>query len=310
MFPPKVGLGVDAGGSSTRWLLLDSNGAEVGRGEAPPITGHLFATQDRESNLARFTELLRDVQKISVPDAVVAGITGAHPDTAAAALLRDTVIQVFGLESDCVRITNDRETAYASVFVPGEGVLVYAGTGSFAYHVRSDLSAVSTGGYGHLVDDAGAGYWIGHEALKQTLRWADESGFPSTQPLAQEIYEALGSTKWHEIIRVVYGGGRSPVASLAPAVKRAAEQGDETAKVILERAGHELARLARTVIRRVGTALPVALAGGITEIGHPLIGAFASALPPGTQWRVAQLRPTQAAATLSLALCSSPNASS
>ncbi len=308
MFPPKVGLGVDAGGSSTRWLLLDSSGTEVGRGEMPPITGHLFTAQDRESNLTRFTELLRDVHEIVVPDAVIAGITGAHPGTGAAALLRDTVIRTFGLKPKCVRITNDMDIAYASVFAPGEGVLVYAGTGSVGYHVRSDLSTVSAGGYGHLVDDAGAGYWIGHEGLKQTLRWADESGFPSTRPLAQEIYKALGSSEWHEIIGVVYGEGRSPVASLAPAVKRAAEQGDEAAKAILGRAGHELARLARTVIGRVGTTLPVALAGGITKIGQPLEDAFAGALPPGTRWRTAELRPTQAAATLALALCSSSSA--
>lgn len=105
------------------------------------------------------------------------------------------VAQALQLEPNTVRITNDMEIAYASIFAPGEGVLVYAGTGSVGYHVRPDLSAVSAGGYGHLVDDAGAGYWIGHEGLKQTLRWADEAGFPSTRPLAQEVYEALGSTE-------------------------------------------------------------------------------------------------------------------
>lgn len=302
--PSKIGLGIDAGGSSTRWLLLDSSGAEVGRGETLPITGHLFAPGDRESNLSRLRELLRDVQLVAAPDAVVAGITGTHSGTNAASLLRDAVAKVLELELGSVRITNDMEIAYASVFTPGEGVLVYAGTGSVGYHVRPDLSAVSAGGYGHLVDDAGAGYWIGHEGLKQTLRWADESGSPSTRPLAQEVYGTLGSTEWREIIGVLYGGGRSPVASLAPAVKRAADKGDDTAKAILTQAGRELARLARTVTGRVGTVLPVALAGGIAEIGRPLVDAFADALPLGTPWRVAQLRPTQAAARSALALCS------
>lgn len=104
---------------------------------------------------------------------------------------------------------------------------------------------------------------------------------------------------------MLYGGGRTPVASLAPAVKRAAEQGDDTAKAILVQAGRELARLARTVTGRVGTVLPVALAGGVTKMGRPLVDAFADTLPPGTPWRVAQLRPTQAAAKSALALCSS-----
>ena len=303
----KMGLGIDAGGSSTRWLLLDSSGAEVGRGEALPITGHLFTPGDCENNLTRLTELLQNVQGVSIPDAVVAGVTGAHSGTDAEVLLRDTIARIFKIDPDFIRVTNDMDIAYASVLAPGEGVLVYTGTGSVGYHVRSDLSTVSAGGYGHLVDDAGSGYWIGHNGLKQTLRWADELGAPATAPLAQEIYKALGSTEWREIIRVLYGGGRSPVASLAPSVGRAAYRGDEAAKAILKQAGLELARLAQTVTRRAGTLLPVVLAGGVAEIGKPLTDAFGDALPSGTPWRVAHLRSTQAAAELALALLFLPN---
>lgn len=297
-----LGLGIDAGGSATRWLLLDGNGSVVGRGEALPLTGHLFTNLDRETNLGRLAGLLGDVRETAPPDAVVAGITGAHAGTPAADALRETVARTLGLLPSRVRITNDMDVAYASVFEPGEGVLVYAGTGSVGYHLRADLSVVSAGGYGHLVDDEGAGYWIGREGLKQTLRWADESGFPAQRPLAEEVYRVLGSSRWEDIIAVLYRGGRGAVAALAPAVGRAACRGDARAEAILEQAGAELARLARTVLHRVHAPLSVVLAGGVTNLGDPLVTAFGRALPPGTLWRVAPLYPSRAAAAAALTL--------
>ena len=297
-----LGLGIDAGGSATRWLLLDGDGTVVGRGAALPLTGHLFTDLDRKMNLHRLTKLLGDVRKTALPDAVVAGVTGAHAGTSAAGALRDVAAQTLGIEPSRVRITNDMDIAYASVFRPGEGVLVYAGTGSVGYHLRADLTVVTAGGYGHLVDDEGAGYWVGREGLKQTLRWADESGSPAQRPLAEEVYRVLGSNRWEDIVAVLYRGGRAAVAAVAPAVGRAAQGGDERAGAILEQAGAELARLARTILQRVGKPLPVILAGGLTELGNPLLSAFGHALPPRTSWRVAPLHPSRAAATAALAL--------
>ena len=106
--------------------------------------------------------------------------------------------------------------AFASAFGPGEGVLIYAGTGSVAYHETVTGETVRAGGYGYLIDDAGAGYWIGHEALRALFRQVDATGHPADAPLAGALYERLGSRVWAEIMPVVYGGGRSFVASLSP----------------------------------------------------------------------------------------------
>ena len=49
-----IALGIDAGGTTARWLLLDSSGRELGGGQLPPFTGLLSTLDARTENLARF----------------------------------------------------------------------------------------------------------------------------------------------------------------------------------------------------------------------------------------------------------------
>ena len=238
-------------------------------------------------------------RELARTDAVVAGVTGLHAGTASAALFRNAAAELgYG---DARWLGNDMRIAYASVFPPGGGVLIYAGTGSVAFHVRGDGAAVSPGGHGMLIDDAGGGFWIGREGLKQTLRWHDELGRSLGLPLAQEVYGVLGSTHWPDINQTVHEDGRGQIASLAPTVGRAALRGDDAATTILTRAGGELARLARAVSGQLGAVLPVALAGGVVAAGPMLTDAFAANLPAGVPWRVASLKPERTAAELALA---------
>ncbi len=299
-----IGLGLDTGGSSSRWLLLDDEGHELGFGTAPPITGHIFTEEARAENLGRLKEVLQTAIEVAQPDAVVGGITGLHKGTPAAETLQSEICLELGLEPEQVRLDNDMSVAYASVLEPGEGVLVYAGTGSIAYHVSLGGEVIRAGGYGYLIDDAGGGFWIGQQGLKQVLRWFDKGGQPDVRPLAREVYRALGSEHWDDIIEVVYGGGRRQVAALAPAVALAAEAGDEAATEILERAGAELAALAGAIFTRLGEPLPVIFSGGIAQ-NHVVEAALEHHLPASSSLERVQGEPVRAAARLALELAGS-----
>lgn len=149
-----IALGIDAGGTAARWLLLDSSGRELGGGRLPPFTGLLSTPEARTENLARFRAVLSAARELAPADGVVAGVTGLHAGTAAAELFRTAAAELgYG---EAVWVGNDVRIAYASVYPPGGGVLVYAGTGSVAFHVTGDGTAVSAGGHGMLIDDAGA----------------------------------------------------------------------------------------------------------------------------------------------------------
>lgn len=303
-----LGLGIDAGGSSTGWLLLDALGNELARGRLGGITGHLFRagsaelSSEGEQGLARLRQLLGEVRAVGQPTGVVMGAAGLDAASPAAAYLQTEISRELTLNSDAVWVDNDMEIAYRNVFEPGEGVLVYGGTGSIAYHLPRFGLALRVGGHGYLIDDAGGGFWIGQQALRQTLRWRDELGGPSGRLLAREVIRQLGTDDWPQIRSLVYGEGRSSVAGLAPAVSRAAAQGDEAALQLLGQAGQELARLATVSLQRLGQLLPVGLTGGVVRMGPALTDAFSAALPGGLEARLSSDDPVTAAARLAVRL--------
>ncbi len=261
-------LGIDGGASSTKWVVLDGAGQVVAQGRAAPIIGHLF-NEDMRVQVWAALDLLLSETRAYTPEVVVAGITGLDADTREAQQMGEYIGQGLGLSPGRVWVFNDMDLAYRAYFAPGEGIVLYAGTGSVAYHVAQDGTVYRAGGHGYLIGDEGAGFWIGRTALRHLMRWHDSGLETASYPLAQRLYGVLGGRDWPRIREYVYGGGRQAVAALAPAVGRAAEDGDETATQILLQAGRELADLALTLRHRLGP-LPVVLCGGALQVS-PLI---------------------------------------
>ncbi len=299
-----AGLGIDAGGSSSRWLLFIADGTVLAQGQTGPLTGHIFSENDPQ--LERFVGILEAARAVRPPNALVAGITGLHPGTVALDLFAQAVMKVLGLSPKRTVLADDMHVAFRSAFRPGEGILVYAGTGSVAYHETVTGEVVRAGGYGYLVDDAGAGFWIGQQGLRVLFRQVDATGRPSETPLAGAFYARLGSRDWSQIMPVIYAGGREFVASLAPAVGEAERAGDEVARAILEGAGAELARLVTAVQGRLPAPLPVAFAGGITRLSRVVKEGLETNL--NTSVRLVQAEPVAAAAQLALDLAKAPHA--
>jgi hypothetical protein len=83
-----------------------------------------------------------------------------------------------GGAEDCaaaISMRNDVEIAYLDSFAPGEGYLVYAGTGSIAAWIDADGQFHRAGGRGVTLDDGGGGFWIAREAMRHIWRWKTNS---------------------------------------------------------------------------------------------------------------------------------------
>ena len=293
-----LGLGIDAGGSSTRWRLEGPAGA-VAEGRLPALAGHLYDDAGRSDAGARLSELAAAVAAASAepPTAVVAGVTGLAQAGAEATWLRRELAAGIGLAEAAVTVLDDIELALRAAFAGDDGVLVYAGTGAIAV-ARAGGQRLRAGGHGYLLDDDGGGFSIGRAALRAVLRQTDARGSTPDTPLAHRLYGAIGGADWDRVRAYVYGGGRGAVAALVPLVVQAAADGDGEARAILTWAGEELARLARLLLQRCGEPRPVALAGGVAKVGGALEARFRGALPAGTEVRVLTDEPVRAAARL------------
>lgn len=261
-----VGLGIDAGGTRTRWALA-ADGAILAEGEQAGLSALQMGSDDGRAKVqAGFAALAAAVLAHGRPQAVRAGLTGFGGD---GAQLRQWLAAPLGLPVESVMLSSDIEIAYLASFAPGEGYLVYAGTGSIGAWIDADGAFHRAGGRGVILDDGGGGFWIAREALRHIWRNEDEEpGRWRASPMAQAVFAQIGGDDWALSRQFMYGQERGEVGRLALAVAASA-QADPVAAAILTEAGRELARLARALTARFGVR-PVVLAGRAATL-HPLI---------------------------------------
>lgn len=297
-----MGLGIDAGGTQTRWALAARDGAILAEGTVAGLSALQMGTPEgRGSVHATFADLARAVLAHGRPGRVRAGLTGFGGD---GEQLQCWIAELLGIAAATVAICNDIDIAYRASFAPGEGYLVYAGTGSIGAFIDADGQFHRAGGRGVVLDDGGGGFWIAREALRHIWRNEDERpGCWVDSPMAHAVFDHVGGSDWAFSRQFIYGQERGAVGKLALAVAATSEQ-DTAAAAILQEAGRELARLAQALIRRFGPR-PVVLAGRAAGLHPSIAAAMRAALPPGTDITQAATRAHHAAARLAALDCAS-----
>jgi glucosamine kinase len=295
---PGLGLGIDAGGTQTRWALAAPDGAIVAEGACAGLSALQMATSHgREAVRATFAELAAAVLVHGLPARVQAGLTGFGGD---GELLQRWLAELLHLAPAAIRFCSDMEIAYRASFAPGEGYLVYAGTGSIGAYIDADGVFHRAGGRGVVLDDGGGGFWIAREALRHIWRAEDERpGAWRDSPMAQAVFDYVGGADWAYSRQFIYGQERGAVGKLALAVAATADT-DPAAAAILRRAGAELARLACALLGRFGPR-PVAVSGRAAALHPSIVAALRAALPDGAVLAQAQGGAHYAAARMAAA---------
>ncbi len=144
-----------------------------------------------------------------------------------------------------VLLAHDSVTSYLGALGPQPGVVVAAGTGVVTLGV-GPRGLARVDGWGHIMGDAGSGYWIGREALDAVMRAFDGRG-PATAltPVVTDRFSRLDQAYIElqadpDRVRVVAGFARA-ASDLAAT--------DAVAAGICARAGAELALSAVTAAR-------------------------------------------------------------
>ena len=276
----KNALGLDAGGTHTRWAVMGASGVLHAQGEAPPLSGlQLHSAEGRAEAQATLEIIASAAGRVY---AVVAGVTGF--DSSQTPWLCNLLAATMRVDVAAVQAMTDIELVCRAAFALGEGVVLYAGTGSMAAFVDAQGAVHRAGGRGAVIDDAGGGHWIARRALRHIWRAEDaQPGAWQRSPLARQVFAHIGGADWAQTRRWVYSGpgaARGEMGRLALAVAAAASDEDPAALALLQAAGTELARLALAMRQRFG-ALPLALAGRVFQL-HPVIEQACRAAVPGS----------------------------
>lgn len=304
-----LGLGLDAGGTQTRWALAEAgSGRVVAEGHVAGLSGMQLASGAGLEHLQRaLGELAVQVLRRGTPGRVYAGFTGL-PDTDASALsqMQALLAQALRLPLRTITCRSDMDIACRAAFAPGQGYLVYAGTGAIAAFIDAQGLLHRAGGRGAALGDEGGGYWIACQALAQIWRAEDsQPGAWRASAMARRIFEQLGGSDWALSRRFIYGSERGTIGQLALQVAASAED-DPAAAALLLRAGAELGRLADCLLQRFGPR-PVLLAGRVQQLHPLLVQGLRQTLPADVALTLqADLAPQRAAARLALTLELSP----
>jgi glucosamine kinase len=262
----RLAVGLDAGGTSSRAVLIDETGALLGTGAsgpANPVGG------DREialSNMAlAFQRALGGIDPSEV-GSVCVGTAGALSLTEEVRELSADLKRRFATQCE-VRVVSDAVIAFAAGSSASDGTVVVSGTGAVAFAIRDRTPALRSDGYGWLFGDAGSGFWLGREAVRAALRHIDGNG-PGGR-LVEAIIAAISPDKRRSGALVAKCMADPPVrlSRFSALVCEAADGGDPVAESIVARAvGH----LAESVSYVVDRELPIVMAGSLLTRPTPI----------------------------------------
>jgi len=260
-------LGVDAGGTRTKLVLLEGTRDEIARGGGVIVARGMGGPGNlRRGGPRALSAALRSARAdagLDRPaDAAFVGVAGAA--TPAEHEIVRALAEAIGLApAGRVRASHDLRVAHAGAFGEAPGVVLVAGTGSSAFARDADGGELRSGVWDHAPDDPGSGYDLGRHAIE--LFRAAPVGSTARRELEGFVQAHLAP----DALRRLFDGGalgRGEVASLAPAVLAAADRGEGAACAALMTGLRSLCVCVRYVRSELsGAGRDVAVVGGMTR---------------------------------------------
>jgi len=267
-------LGIEAGGTKTRWVLVDAQGRRLAQGLEGPGNVLLVGGEGLRKLFRRIAARLP-----RGPESIGAGLAGARGPMEMATA-RGALRAVWPRTKKIV-VGQDTDSALAAAWGKEDGFLVIAGTGSNVVG-RVAGRKICAGGHGHLLGDMGSGYDLAARALRAVYRERDRTG--QVPQLTAGLLAHAGAADLDRLLREVYQPrGKEWLAGFAPVVLRAAGRGDPLARRVVKEATAELAERVAELARRLRVRRPgVALTGGLFEneiYRRQFVAAVAERLP-------------------------------
>ncbi|PYK10329.1 MAG: N-acetylmuramic acid 6-phosphate etherase [Verrucomicrobia bacterium] len=258
MKPGERILGVEGGGTKTAWVLVETlTGADVPGCEFRVIDqGKLPPSNFRLTTSERLRLILAELPKqIDVAGVFLAGCATEEDRR----LLEQMCLEVW--PNAKIVTGSDRDSGLAAALDHGDGIVVNAGSGSSVTGRRGDRIE-RAGGWGHILGDAGGGYFLSIQALRLILREHDLH--QSEMQFTAKILHALSLNNFDELVRWVQTADKMDIAMLAPVVFEAATEGDARMMEIIEEGARVLCEYTEAVASRLHLLAPkVVLMGGL-----------------------------------------------
>ena len=258
MKPGERILGVEGGGTKTAWVFVETvSGANASAWEFRVLEqGKLPASNFRLTSPERLRAILAELPKQIDRAGVFLAGCGTEEDRCT---LKQMCLEIW--PNAKIVTGSDRDSGLAAALDHGDGIVVNAGSGSSVTGRRGERIE-RAGGWGHILGDAGGGYFLSIHALRLVLREHDLGR--SEMDFTAKILRVLSLNNLDELVRWVQTADKMELAMLAPVVFEAATAGDGRMMEIIEEGARVLCEYTEAVASRLHLLAPkVVLMGGL-----------------------------------------------
>ncbi len=232
-------MGIDVGGTGSRYVLLDGDGKVVETGEMNWRYGE---------GIDALASEIGEMKGRTGAERVGVAMRGVWREEE-----REEMRKKLGVDV----VMSDVEGAFYDAF-KDEGLVVVAGTGSICYGRKGERVS-RFGGFGPLIDDWGSGFWMGRLAVEIALKKESflRLALFGTEDLnaIRDILASIQRRPFPEMVR--------EIARYAKVVIKAAEMGEEDASFVVKSALRELLGMCLWVREDLGNVRNIALHGGL-----------------------------------------------
>jgi N-acetylmuramic acid 6-phosphate etherase len=245
-------LGVEGGGTKTAWVLAERDGEElrvIEQGKLPASNLRLTTPERLHTILS---ELPKEIDRAGI---FLAGCVTAEDRQSLARLCAEI------WPAAKIITGSDRDSGFAAALCHADGIAVNAGSGSSVTGRRGD-KIEKAGGWGHILGDAGGGYFLVIQALRLILREYDLHR--GEVQFTAKVLHALSLNTLDELVRWAQTADKMEVAMLVPVVFDAAANSDARVMEIIEEGARCLCEYTEAVATRLHLLAPkVILLGGL-----------------------------------------------
>ncbi len=268
--------GVDGGATKTVAVVGRLDGTLLGSARAPPSNYHNVGVKKAAKSIRASVSVA--CRRASAParnlETVVMGL--AAMDSPRDFLVGRKVANLTHLGKRRI-VKHDSVIALYAATLGRPGIVVNAGTGSFAAGIDANGRVIRAGGWGNIIDDEGSAYDVGKLAIRAALRALDGRGRKTA--ILKMLVPRLKLRTLEDVVHEVHEKPMSveEIAAISRLAAQAALKGDRVAQDILAHEARVLARLVTAIANRLDMTRSkpdIYCTGGVFKAGALLLKPF------------------------------------
>lgn len=246
-------LGIDGGGTKTKYILSDDKGHIISEHTGPTIHYLQVGLGGLKDNLIEGISTLIQPHGIDEKDIIGAfvGTPGYGDISEDTKILQDTIKEA--LKDIPHTIGNDTDNAHAGSLGLNPGIVVIAGTGSIGLGINEkDEHLISGGWHQSFGGDEGSAHWIAEKYIQEFTKQSDLRK-PKTQlyTYMKDKHQFKDDSYALKKFVVDWDYDRTKIASLSVDVYELAKLNDVAALEIFDQAAYEISSIYRAIFNHL-----------------------------------------------------------